>query len=174
MGNTGELDPYEFNTDAEFQQAVVNSAVVQSQKANAQSAAEAAAIKSMQVVQESFLERASDARGRIADYDQVVNAAPPIELQPEFTAVLLESDKGPEMQYYLAKNFDEAQRINSLPPLQAVKELGRLEGRLSAAPPKRISAAPKPPPTVTGANAQGSKDPDDMSMADYIKWRGNA
>jgi hypothetical protein len=56
-------------------------------------------------------------------------------------------------------------------PIEAARELGRLEGRVSLPKVKTISSAPKPVSTVTGkAHAQG-KTLDDMSYDEYRKAR---
>lgn len=93
----------------------------------------------------------SDMRSRVPDFDQVVNSQTPIhERAAPFIA---ESEKGGEIAYWLGKNpeaardlFDKFQSA----PAQALIELGRIEARLSAPPPKTATKAPQPPPVLTG------------------------
>ena len=76
---------------------------------------------------------------------------------------------GVDIAYYLGQNKETARRIASLPPLQAVLELGELGTRFKTAksvtpPAKRQTNAPAPIKTVSG-NGTGagiSKSPDDM------------
>ncbi len=51
-------------------------------------------------------------------------------------------DNFAEILYALGKNPDEAARIASLPPLQAAREIGKIEAKITATPPK-----PKPKPS---------------------------
>ncbi|MDQ5960288.1 MAG: hypothetical protein QG592_1370 [Pseudomonadota bacterium] len=91
----------------------------------------------------------------------------------EYAAHLIaESEKGPQMAYWLANNRAEAQRISRLHPTQQAYELGKIEARINAAPQARkVSQAPAPVPTVGGGGNTGSKDPRAMSMDEYAAWR---
>jgi hypothetical protein len=92
----------------------------------------------------------------------------------EFMAdFIVESDKTPELAFYLGSNPGEATRIASLPIAKQGVELARLEARLSPATVKKTSTAPSPPPIIKGAGAPAQKDPASMSMNDYAKWRAN-
>jgi len=92
-----------------------------------------------------------DARSRIPDFDQVVTDRTPIHQRA--APFIVESEKGPEIAYWLGKNTDAArelyQRFESN-PAQALIELGRIEARLSTPPPKPVSTAPKPAPVLNG------------------------
>jgi hypothetical protein len=84
---------------------------------------------------------------------------------------MAESEKGAEIAYHLANNPAEASRIADLPPLHQGIELARLEGKLSVAPQiRKVSTAPSPVPTVTGNPSPASRDPHDMSQAEYNEW----
>jgi hypothetical protein len=94
---------------------------------------------------------------------------------PEVTQVMAsfvaESDKGAEVAFHLAQNPNEATRIARLPQAHQGIELARLEGKLSVAPQiRKVSTAPSPPPTVTGNPSPASRDPHEMSQAEYNEW----
>jgi hypothetical protein len=93
------------------------------------------------------------------------------EVSPAMATFVAESDKGAEVAFYLAQNEREATRIARLSPLHQGIELARLEGKLSVAPQiRKVSTAPSPPPTVTGNSSPASRDPHEMSQADYNEW----
>lgn len=132
--------------------------------------------KAQQSVQETkaktFVERQATVRQSIPDYDEVMTAAADIRVAQHVHEVLLDSDRGPELAYHLAKNPDEAARISALSPLAAARELGRLEASLEkpATASKPVSKAPAPiKPIVTGATS--TQDPSRMSMDEYRSWR---
>ena len=86
------------------------------------------------------------------------------------------SDEGAAVAYHLAKNPTEAHRIAGLPPLAQVRELGKLEGRLSAqrapepSPPiKLVSDAPSPTPQVRGSGGKFKPSADTSDFASFEK-----
>lgn len=121
---------------------------------------------------QTFQERANEARAQYPDFDSVVfdPAVPVTDLMRE---VILDSEKGPDLAYFLGTNLSEAQRIAALPPHRQAAELGRLEAKLSAPKQQPSTRTPPPPPpkTVSGISAGLNKSPADMSMAEYIAAR---
>jgi hypothetical protein len=93
------------------------------------------------------------------------------EVSQAMASFVAESDRGAEVAFHLAQNPNEATRIARLSPLHQGIELARLEGKLSVAPQiRKVSTAPSPPPTVTGNPAPASRDPHEMSQAEYNEW----
>lgn len=74
--------------------------------------------------------------------------------------------------HHLGKNLDAASDILEIKsPVQMAVKLAELSGSL-AKPKKQISNAPTPPTPISGgAASSGSKDPNKMSMAEYMEWR---
>ena len=69
------------------------------------------------------------------DFDAVINEAVEDGLIPTKGALyeaIMDSEMGEKLVYHLAKHPSEAERINKLGPLAQVRELGKLEDRLSA------------------------------------------
>ncbi len=95
--------------------------------------------------------------------------------------VLLESEVGPQMALYLATHPEEAQRIDALPPVSALRALGKLEARFdtptsasaTAAGPaaKTVTTAPAPPTTLASRSATPA-DPAAAALAngDFAAW----
>jgi hypothetical protein len=80
---------------------------------------------------------------------------------------LMEAENGPDVAYFLAKNQKELARIDKLPLLAQILEVGRLSAKLAAEPPKpkTPSRAPAPITPVTGTAPVASNVPsesDDM------------
>jgi len=117
---------------------------------------------------EAFKAKAKDFDAVVTEYVQKNGA-----LKPYVADLVMQSDKGPELTYFLAKNPAIGIKVNSLPPLSAAKEIGRLESQLSQSP-KKATQAPKPITSPKGG-ADASRDyaklaqSDDIS--DYVKAR---
>ena len=109
-------------------------------------------------------------QAKFTDFMEVAtNPAAPIS--PAMVEAAAAGDAFADVVYHLGKNPAEAARIASLPPIVQAREIGRLEARLAAPPPNRVTNAPPPPtPVKTGAGT-GDKDPEKMSFAEYEAWR---
>jgi hypothetical protein len=68
--------------------------------------------------------------------------------------------------------LDEAVQLASMPAHMRIAHVARLEARLSAPKPKPVTNAPAPVPTV-GGGAAASKDPERMSVDDWMAWRNS-
>lgn len=154
----------QFGTYEEFEEARIAYAVEQ----RLQTARE---IEEQGRVARSFEERVTKVRDKLPDYDLYVGD-PTLTITPLMAAVIRESEVGPEVAYHLGKNRSEAQRIAELPPHRQAAELGRLEAKLSAAPPPSTKPIPPAPPkTVSGLAAGLTKAPEEMTMDEYKAWR---
>jgi hypothetical protein len=121
---------------------------------------------------ETFKERANDVRKFVKDFDQVTHAASVSPSHPMTIGLILESEKGPQLAYYLAKHPEKVHELNDLPPHRQAAEIGRLEARLSKSEPRKVTNAPPPVPLLK-SNTQAEekeKDPDKMSFDDYKAW----
>lgn len=118
------------------------------------------------------LERVDTVRQARTDFDEVVEASP-VRLRNELVKEIVTSDLSAELIYHLAKNPQEADRLNTLSVSQGIRELGRLEERLTPKdppqPPRRISQAPEPV-TPIGGRETVNKNLDEMSMEEYAKY----
>jgi len=111
---------------------------------------------------ETKAERGAD---KYDDWQDVVG-----EIQPTapFVAALMEADNGDDIAHYLGKHPSEAKKIAALSPMAQVREIGKLEAKLSSksVEPKAPSKAPAPITPLTGA---APKTPDGPSEQDDTK-----
>lgn len=117
----------------------------------------------------SIMEQAVTANPQIADtlHD------PSFPMPQHVVRALTEADAPADVLAHLARNREEAARIAKLSPTAAIKEIGKIEARMSAAAsaPSEPTAAPPPPRPVRGAGAP-PRDPTRMSYAEYKAYRG--
>ena len=70
------------------------------------------------------------ARAEIEDYDEVIKASD-VNLPGHLHQAILESDIGPHLAYYFAKHPDEAKRYGAMSATRSLRELGKLEDRIT-------------------------------------------
>lgn len=86
------------------------------------------------------------------------------------------SEQGADVAYHLAKNPDEARRIAALDPISQVRELGKLEVKLTLTPAapqgKTATTAPEPPLQARGGGGKFKVDPATSDFAAFDKQYG--
>jgi chromosome segregation ATPase len=111
---------------------------------------------------DSFNTKVAEFEQKATDYQQVVANIP--QLPEETLNAVMQSDKGPELAYYLGKHLDVADEIATASPMVAAMKLGQISVQLSATvTATKTSAAPDPiEPIESGSSL--SKKTEDMSM----------
>jgi len=131
---------------------------------NAQSAAQRMAETKIQ----SFNTKAAAFLEKNPDFYDVIND-PLIETTTIIQDALIESENGPDVAYYLAKNPAELAKLNNMTPYQQVLALGKIEAKLSSGDKivlgKSTKSLPEPLNTVKG----GVKMDDGPSDKDSIE-----
>jgi hypothetical protein len=102
----------------------------------------------------------------IPDYAETLANAE-INIRDYVHSALLESEKGPEIAYYLALHPEEAKRLNAMKPLAAIKRIASLESDLSepdddAKPEPKVSELPKKskaPEPINPVKGVGASNP---------------
>lgn len=139
----------------------------------------------VQSLTQTYEQRLAQYKTEVADFDDVMSDF--VEEYgdmnvPEIVQVAMESNVGPQLAYYLAKNTEEVERIAKLPPHRRLLELGKLEDKLSqpktskpvAESVKKVTAAPAPVKPVRGTGKiESSTDLSDpnLSYSDWVKRR---
>jgi len=118
-----------------------------------------------------FTKKLEEAKSRYSDFDEVFN--PDLQISGAMQAVLMDSEVGADLAYYLSANPDESDNIARMHPIQAARALGLIEAKLSKAPvkdTKKLSKAPEPIRPLKASSSSSTKSPDDMSYEDYKLW----
>jgi hypothetical protein len=120
----------------------------------------------LQQLQQRWQQQLTQARATYADYDEVVGPTP---MSQTMGFAIQNSDQGSELAYYLGQHRTEADRISRLDPLAQVRELGRLEERLTAN--KQRSNVSKASPPIRPVEGRGpvDREPTQLSMDEYAK-----
>jgi len=121
---------------------------------------------------EVYTERIAKAQEKYADFKEVAQR-PDVIVSAPLAVLIHQSEMAPDIQYYLGSHPEEAARIYQLPvPLQ-IKELGKIELRLTEAPAPKpaISKAPRPIQPLEAKSGSITKSPHEMSMDEYASYR---
>ena len=85
---------------------------------------------------------------------------------------IMDSELAPKLMVYLTKNPDEVDRIGKLSPARQAAEIGKLEVKLTTKETKEVKVSKAPAPIdPIGNKGSSSKDPSDMTDAEFATWR---
>jgi len=124
---------------------------------------------------QTFAERQVATRAVLPDYDAVVGASE-TPIANHVGEALMESDRGPELAYHFAKNPDVLQSLNGMTPMQAAREIGKLEATLPTktapvVPSKKLSTTPAPASTTVTQGRATQPALATASMGEYMAQR---
>ena len=109
---------------------------------------------------------------KYSDFEEVVfdPSAPITQMVAE---ILAESEMPAEVAYYLGKNKAEGLKIARMTPIQAAREITRIEDRIKATPVPPQPKIPGAPPPIRplGSSNIVERDPAKMSQKEFEKWR---
>ena len=121
--------------------------------------------------------RLNEARAQNPDFDSSLNPDTPMSLPMQHLA--MESPQGIEILQWLSAHPEESQRISTLHPAETYREMGKIEARLEAAPPRASARAvsnAKPPIRPLGTSPHINDAfaiTDDLSFDEHFR-RANA
>jgi hypothetical protein len=116
--------------------------------------------------------RVGEARKKHADFDDVaLNPDLPVAEGSAIDWWVMNSEHGAEVLYHFGQHPDQLEALNQLPPIEAARELAKIEIALLTPPkPAPLPKAPRPP---SEANPKGQVDP--MAVAvqagDFATYR---
>lgn len=143
----------------------------------AEAAAEARFAKSreeerLRTQQSTFAARSQSFAQAHPDFPTAISNPALTFMNGEFLGVIVESEKGPELAYHIAKSPELVARLARQSPAQRLATLGRIEADLSRPPPApKVSSAPPPPTPITSAASGGTVDLEKLSAKEYLQVR---
>lgn len=169
----GEYDPG-YLSDLAAHKAAAKFGEALAVRDNKAAADRAAAMRDEAVAE--FLERAEEAKGRVPDFDKVINdfTGAGGKFSKTLADELQDSEHGPLIAYQLAKNPARAAQLNEMSEREVAKEIGRMEAKIVMPAAKKQSQAPAPLRTPTGG-ASPPRDVNALANSDnldaYVKMR---
>lgn len=132
--------------------------------------AEAIAAEEREMLAERYRESVVSARTRYVDFDQVVGRPGLFPGNSFLPDMITASDNPADLAYMIASDKSLHDSLLGLHPIEAARELGRLESRIERERAKTQTSAP-PPVTPVRGGASSDRDPSKMTGAEYIAWR---
>lgn len=168
----------DFKTVGDYTRALVKYTAEKAGKNARQHAEQSRQQEHANTVIDAFVERQDAFKAATPDYEEVLESAD-IVVPPLVQQCLVESEVGPQLAYYFAKNPEEITRLKKLPPSRQATEFGKLETKFEkkeAAPVAtartEISKAPAPIQALEAKSAPvTNKDPKDMSFQELRAHR---
>ena len=146
---------------------------------------QATVAESQRMAREAYQQRLEKTKEKYADFEEVANS-PDVKVSMPVAHAIIESDNGPDIQYYLGKHPEEAERISKMtvthfnPQTRAMEtvpnvarqllELGLIVGKINAPKPV-VSNAPKPLKPLKGGDYVPPLDLQTASMDKYVEAR---
>jgi hypothetical protein len=159
----GEPNPDNFETHRDYVKALAKYEAAQMLKDRDAQAEEAKRKSEHEQMMKSHFDRVKSFASKVSDWEDVIESAADVKMSATVEQILVTSENGPELLYELAKNKAEFERICSLGPIAAARELGKLETKLSSASDeskkltetkKQTTQAPAP---ITPVGSKGGK-----------------
>ena len=171
----GKPDPEQYKNAAEYFEALTDWKVDQKEKAREFQAKAAQAKTEQEKTLSGFRERTKEFKKTVTDFDDVLADVDHIPLSAAMQDLFVSSDHGHQLLYELAKDPAEYERVTKMSPLQAARELGKREAKLSVKASEepietKTTKAPPPIKPVGKASTVSTKDPGEMSYRDYVEW----
>ena len=172
--DSGKPNPDDFDNYEDYLEANIEFRMEQRLKSLEEKKSKEAEKSTFQKKTEDFGKKLNTFREQTPDFEEVMEEVEDIQVSKATEQLILESENGPELMYELAKSPEDLERISSLPPLMAAKEIGKIEARLQkpATNKTKTTRAPRPLSTVRG-NAKVTKDLSDpnLSQREYEEIR---
>ena len=111
------------------------------------------------------------------DFDAVVEQGKNLPMTAPMQDSVMNSNMGPAVMYHLCRFPEECDRIAALPPMVAIREMGKLEARIEAAQTGPVSSAasvtqaPRPIKPVGGGATASTVPLDQMDYQSYRRAR---
>ena len=125
---------------------------------------------------QDFMERAEETKSKLPDFDKAIDTMyGSLGALPNVVRdILADAENGPVSLYHMAKNPSLAREIYAMGPIDAAREVGKLEAEMSMPKARRETKAPP----VINAPKGGATPPRDIfalaksdSMAAYVQAR---
>ena len=155
-----EPQPHQFTDAFEYAKALTDYRVEQRLAQEKAEQAEIAAKAERQKVADQWAKKVEAAKSEMPDFDEMVQSASDVIVPDHIRDAMLESDVGPKLLYHFAENPELARSIAAMPPIKALREIGKLEAKFEAPkqaekPPVARSKAPEP---IQPIRANGKAD----------------
>ena len=129
--------------------------------------------QSVNQVSTVFNERCKKAEKEIPDFQEIMTNYKSA-FHPDFVNAVVKSDAGPQLIYYLAKNPQEAKRLEQMTVADAIFEIGSMKEKVKQSLQSKTQTVTQAPPPIVPGNGSGvttETDLADLPMDQYARKR---
>lgn len=90
---------------------------------------------------------------------------------PGLSELVTSMPNNSEIAYYLGSNLDVLAKISAISPVFRAAEIAKINEKFNVGQGKKNSSAPPPITPVKGTTKATGKNPDDMTMDEWLAWR---
>lgn len=141
------------------------------QAAKAETDRQARVQEQITALHKSFNERVEKAQAEYPDYKQKVMENDKLILNNHVFFTIEQSELAPHILYHIANNPEEAESLNTMPPIQAAMRIGELQAELRIARKPKLSKAADPIRPLGHRTSPTPKTPDEETMEEYAARR---
>ena len=105
-----------------------------------------------ETINQAYWSMHNSGREKYTDYDSVIASAP--LTNPMVGMAVARSELAADVSYYLGQHHEVASRLDQMDPIDAAREIGRIEAQLSKPQRKPVSEAPASPQRDPGATSR--------------------
>lgn len=122
---------------------------------------------------QTWAEKVKAVKDELPDFEEMVASASDVVVPDHVRDAIMDSENGAKLLYHLAENPEIAEKIAKMPPISALREIGKIEARFETKPQETIapvvkSKAPEPIKPI-----RASKGAVDLPMSSDGVWEGS-
>jgi hypothetical protein len=122
------------------------------------------------LLKQNWKAQATDAASRYTDFAEVVGAPWAFPEKTHLPDLIMSSEMAGDLAYHLARDRNLHDALLRMTPIEAAREIGRIESRLTPPRPRTETQAPDPINPVR-PKASPAKDPAKMTFEEFRAWR---
>ena len=159
--------PSQFNDAFEYAEALAEWSAEQAILNREKQEAERKEQEHRQKLAESWKQREANVKAELPDYDEMIASAADVTVSDVIRDAIVESDVGPRILYHLAENPELVDQLNSVSPISALRQIGKLEAKFEAkeTPKDNLKAEAEQKPQVARSKAPAPISPIKTSSA---------
>ena len=122
---------------------------------------------------QTWAEKVKAVKDELPDFEEMVASASDVVVPDHVRDAIMDSENGAKLLYHLAENPEVAEKIAKMPPISALREIGKIEARFETKPQETIAPVVKSKAPEPIRPIRASKGAVDVPMTSDGVWEGS-
>ena len=122
---------------------------------------------------QTWAEKVKAVKDELPDFEEMVASASDVVVPDHVRDAIMDSENGAKLLYHLAENPEVAEKIAKMPPISALREIGKIEARFETKPQETIAPVVKSKAPEPIRPIRASKGAVDVPMSSDGVWEGS-